>query len=123
MSHAATTARGKSDMVALPIDDLQVGAICRFPLEDDNGLLLLGAGTAITAELIQGLKDRDIDELTVRADELDSLRSKNDTVVGGRRRPVRPTKSAEKKFQAEHPSRWPKGVPLKDNRFRARQFK
>ena len=115
MNLAAPAARGKSDMVALPIEDLQVGAICRSPLEDDNGLLLLGAGTAITAELIQGLKDRNIEELTVRADELDSLRCKSDSTGGARLRPSRSTKSAERNFHAEHPSKWPRGVPLKNN--------
>ncbi|WP_231602816.1 HD-GYP domain-containing protein [Neorhodopirellula pilleata] len=102
-------------MVSLPIDELQVGAICRFPLEDDNGLLLLGAGTKITAELIQGLKDREIGELAVRADDVEAL-SRHDSGAEARRKShVRPKKSTASAFQAEHPSKWPKGVPLKDN--------
>lgn len=115
MSNAATAARMKSDMVLLPVDELQVGAICRSPLEDDNGLLLLGAGTTITADLIQGLRDRDIEELAVRADEIDAL-SRNDEEAGPKRRPIVRSKArVARPFQAEHPSKWPKGVPLKEN--------
>lgn len=102
-------------MVLLPVDELQVGAICRSPLEDDNGLLLLGAGTTITAELIQGLRDRDIDELAVRADELDAL-SRTDQDAGRKKRPnVRSKKKSDRPFQSAHPSKWPKGVSLKEN--------
>ncbi len=115
MNQAALAARGKSDMVSLPIDELQVGAICRFPLEDDNGLLLLGAGTAITADLIRGLQDREIAELAVRADEVETLRRQSDGTAGARRGPPKSSRSASQKFQAEHPSKWSKGVPLKQN--------
>lgn len=115
MSNAATAARMKSGMVLLPVDELQVGAICRSPLEDDNGLLLLGAGTKITSELIQGLKDRDIEELAVRADELDSLSHTGGKSGRKRQSNARSKQRSDKSLQAEHPSKWPKGVPLKDN--------
>lgn len=115
MINVATAARGKSDMVSLPIDELRVGAICRFPLEDDNGLLLLGAGTKITAELIQGLKDREISELAVSPDDIASLSRQDSGAEVRRKAHVRPKKSSASVFQAEHPSKWPKGVPLKEN--------
>lgn len=115
MSYVADAANGKSGMVSLPVDELQVGAICRFPLEDDNGLLLLGAGTAITAELIQGLRDREITDLAVRADDIESLSRSDEGAAARRKARVRPKKAATRPFHAEHPSKWPKGVPLKEN--------
>jgi HD-GYP domain-containing protein (c-di-GMP phosphodiesterase class II) len=115
MRNAGESARKKSDMIMLPIDELHVGAICRFPLEDDNGLLLLGAGTTITAELIQGLRDREIDALAVHAVEIESLR-RSDSVPSPR--PHRNSPASHRKdssFQSEHPSKWPRGIPVKDN--------
>lgn len=104
-------------MVMLPIDDLHVGAICRFPLEDDNGLLLLGAGTTITSELIEGLREREIEELAVSLHEVEALR-RSDLSQRLSAPPRRAAGAAAKKaeqFRADHPSEWPKGVPLKDN--------
>ncbi|EMI52877.1 HD-GYP hydrolase domain containing protein [Rhodopirellula sallentina SM41] len=117
MYNAVKTAKGKRDMVMLPVDELHVGAICRFPLEDDNGLLLLGAGTTITAELIQGLVDRDIEELAVSIEEVEALR-RQDSLSSKplqRRRPSKPSSKQDEGFRAGHPSKWPKGVPLKGN--------
>ncbi|MCM2374100.1 HD-GYP domain-containing protein [Aporhodopirellula aestuarii] len=115
MINAVKAAKGKSDMVMVPVDELHVGAICRFPLEDDNGLLLLGAGTTITAELIQGLIDRQIEELAVSVDEVDALRRQDPTGSSQKRRVSSSPNQKEQAFRPEHPSRWPKGVPLKEN--------
>jgi len=115
MTNVAPAARRTSDLVSLPIDQLQVGAICRFPLEDDNGLLLLGAGTKITADLIQGLKDREVSELAVRADDVEALSRRDSNSESRRRAHVRRKKPNASTFQAAHPSKWRKGVPLKNN--------
>ncbi|MBB3210314.1 HD-GYP domain-containing protein (c-di-GMP phosphodiesterase class II) [Rhodopirellula rubra] len=111
------TAKGNSDMVMLPIDELHVGAVCRFPLEDDNGLLLLGAGTTITAELIQGLIDRDIEELAVSAEEIDTLRRRDISTEkpNQRRRRSNASPRKDETFRNGHPSKWAKGIPLKQN--------
>lgn len=115
MNAVTAPVRGKVDMVCLPIDELQVGSVCRSALEDDNGLLLLGAGTTLTTELIQGLRDRKIDQLTVQADEAESLSRKDEGATARRNAHVRPKRSTERPFSQEHPAKWPKGVPLKDN--------
>lgn len=117
MNNAAKTAPEESGTVMIPVDDLHVGAICRSPLEDDQGLLLLGAGTTITEDLIQGLRDREIEELSVSADDVDSLRriDPDSDARKPRRRPKKNSSKRDSAFHSEHPSRWPKGVPLKDN--------
>ena len=108
----------RQDTVEVSVDHLEVGAVCRFPLEDDQGQLLLGAGTAITQALIEGLHARGITELAVHAEDVDALRSKSSSRKKKASKPA-PNASGVPKdrdiIQNEHPSKWPKGVPLKDN--------
>lgn len=101
------------DIVYLSVDDLQVGAKCRRPLEDDDGVLLLGAGTRITQELIQTLKDRQIEELPIHKDDLAAL-TKSASGRGPSARPKTSARTTTTDFQKTKPQDWPKGFPLRE---------
>ncbi len=60
--------------VSISIDELRVGVTCSHPIEDDHGVLLLGADTKITEPLIVGLRDRGIKHVEVDPRDLVALR-------------------------------------------------
>lgn len=45
---------------SVPIDDLTVGATCRQPIFREDGILLVGANTRLTQQVITGLRERGI---------------------------------------------------------------
>ena len=49
--------------VTISIDDLRVGATCSHPVEGDGGVLLLGARSRISQQIIAGLRERGIDSI------------------------------------------------------------
>ena len=51
--------------VSISIDELRVGVTCSHPVEGDNGVLLLGANTRITQQVITGLRERGIAAIEV----------------------------------------------------------
>lgn len=113
MISTTSNANSSTNTVLVPVDDLQVGAICRTPIEDEMGRLLLGTGTRITNEVIDGLRERGIEELTVNADEADALSNRGKSGAAK----AKPKNTREK--EASHvpgrdPTKWIKGVPLKD---------
>ncbi len=61
--------------VSISIDELRVGVTCSHPIEDDNGVLLLGSNTSITHQLINGLRDREIDVVEIDPRDLAALRN------------------------------------------------
>ena len=60
--------------VPLSIDELRVGVTCSHPVEGDHGVLLLGANTRITQQVIAGLRDRGITSIEVDPRDLAALR-------------------------------------------------
>lgn len=87
-----------SKSVSISIDELRVGVTCSHPIEDDHGLLLLGAGTQITQQVIGGLRDRGILVIEVDPRDVDSL-------CGGqkKRRVVKRERVAEAPWAASRP--------------------
>ncbi|HID21849.1 MAG TPA: HD domain-containing protein [Planctomycetaceae bacterium] len=67
----STTAdvRAKPCTVDVLVDALIVGRKLRHPVYDQNGILLLAAGTEITTELKSRLKDRGVVEIAVRRED------------------------------------------------------
>lgn len=60
--------------VSISIGELRVGATCSHPVEGDEGVLLLGANTRITQQLINGLRDRGIASIDVDPRDLAAMR-------------------------------------------------
>jgi HD-GYP domain-containing protein (c-di-GMP phosphodiesterase class II) len=60
--------------VSLSIDELRVGVTCSHAVLGENDILLIGAGTPITANLISGLQDRGISHIDVDPRDLAALR-------------------------------------------------
>ncbi len=60
--------------VPISIDELSVGTICSYPVAGDHGVLLLGANTRITQQVISGLRDRGIRSIEVDPRDLAALR-------------------------------------------------
>ncbi len=90
--------------VPISIDELRVGVICSHPVEDDQGVLLLGASTRITQQLIAGLRDRGIHSIEVDPRDLATLRGGGQ---GGNKR-------AATVWDREPPGQWTKSKPVKD---------
>lgn len=90
-----------SRTISISIDDLRVGVTCSHPIEGDGGVLLLGASTRITQQVITGLRDRGIESIEVDARDLAALR-----------RSSTKTKAPEKR-RAETP-RWSPSRSVKD---------
>lgn len=67
----------QTQTVSISIDDLRVGATCSYPVEGDAGVLLLGARTRISAQVISGLRERGIDSIEVHPSDLASLRGES----------------------------------------------
>jgi len=99
----------QGDTVTVPIDQLQVGSESRTELLDSNGVLLLGAGTRITPEVIEGLRDRGVEELTIQASELSRMRRSSSPS----RAPRRTVSRSPSTKMGTDPSQWTTGVPIK----------
>ena len=66
--------------VTISIDDLVVGSTCSNPIEGEGGVLLVGARSRITHQVISGLRDRGIHSIAVHPNDATLLRG------GSRRR-------------------------------------
>ncbi|MEM6364655.1 MAG: HD domain-containing phosphohydrolase [Planctomycetota bacterium] len=97
--------------VYLSVDQLKVGVACSHALYDEQDQLLLGAGTRITSELIQGLKDRNIRELAVSPADARLMESGGPS--GKRSRPAPRRTTHASRNSGDIASAWRKGVPLK----------
>lgn len=87
--------------VSVSVDELRAGVTCSHAIEDDHGVLLLGANTAITQQLIDGLKDRGIDSIEIDPRDLAAMRGK------------KKKKPAPKKERKEETG-WNSSKPLKN---------
>ena len=60
--------------ISVSIDDLRVGATCSHPILDDAEILLLGANTRITQQVLNKLRDRGITSIEVDANDLAAMK-------------------------------------------------
>lgn len=67
--------------VSLSLDELQVGSTCSYPIEGEGSTLLVAANTAITAQIIAGLRDRGFTSIDVDPRDLASLRGQKKVAV------------------------------------------
>ncbi|TWU47228.1 Cyclic di-GMP phosphodiesterase response regulator RpfG [Rubripirellula tenax] len=79
------------EKVSVSIDQLAIGVTCSQPIVSDRGILLLGAKTCITQQVITGLRERGIDYISVDPSDLALLRGKPKAVVTPK--PARPKDS------------------------------
>lgn len=99
---------GQSVTETVWIEDLQIGSICKHPLYDETGILLIGAGTTLTSSVIDGLSDRGIESLQVDPRDAAALKkSGNDS---------KPTRAQPRPHdrRAKEPGKWVEGVPLRE---------
>ena len=89
------------DVVGITLDELCVGAVCKHPVEDRRGLLLLGANASITADVIRNLRERDIAELRIDARDVETICVEDAA-------PVALTRETDRK------KRFAKTTPIKD---------
>lgn len=89
------------DRISISIDQLTVGATCSQPIVNDVGVLLVGANSRITQQVITGLRERGIHNIDVDVRDLAMLRSEDRKQVVVKREWTR-----EATFQP--------GVPLKN---------
>lgn len=70
----AKTLETSADYVLAPISDLRIGAVLALPLMSEDGMKLLGAGVPITNQVLDGLKRRHIEFLTIAKSDLNLLK-------------------------------------------------
>ncbi len=55
----------RAGTVTLSLDEIRIGSSCEHPIQDDTGLLLLSPSTPVTEALIDGLRERGIEQIEV----------------------------------------------------------
>jgi len=90
--------------IPISIDELRVGVVCSHPVESDSGILLLGANTRITQQVIAGLRDRGVASIEVDPRDLAAMRGGGG---GG-------TKRRAPKCERSTAGPWPKSKPVKE---------
>jgi HD-GYP domain-containing protein (c-di-GMP phosphodiesterase class II) len=60
-------------IVGINLEELCIGTVCKHPVEDRRGLLLLGANASITADVIKNLRDREVVELRIDSRDVDAI--------------------------------------------------
>jgi len=60
-------------IVGINLEELCIGTVCKHPVEDRRGLLLLGANASITADVINNLRDREVVELRIDSRDVDAI--------------------------------------------------
>ena len=95
----------KPGAIRISIDLLRPGVSCSYPIENDSGLLLIGAGTRITEQLISSLRERGIDELEVHENDLSALTGKSHK---------RSVAASEPKKDIRFTGTWEPNIPFSD---------
>lgn len=62
------------DKVSISIDQLTVGVVCRHPIVSGDGVLLLGANSRITQQVITGLRERSFHAIEIDPRDVAVLR-------------------------------------------------
>ena len=60
-------------IVGINLEELCIGTVCKHPVEDRRGFLLLGANASITADVINNLRDREVVELRIDSRDVDAI--------------------------------------------------
>ena len=60
-------------MVGISLDELSLGTVCKYPVEDRRGMLLLGANASITSDVVRNLRDREILQIRIDARDVDAI--------------------------------------------------
>ena len=60
-------------MVGISLDELCLGAVCKYPVEDRRGMLLLGANASITSDVVRNLRDREILQIRIDVRDVDAI--------------------------------------------------
>ena len=60
-------------MVGISLDELCLGTVCKYPVEDRRGMLLLGANASITSDVVRNLRDREILQIRIDARDVDAI--------------------------------------------------
>jgi HD-GYP domain-containing protein (c-di-GMP phosphodiesterase class II) len=60
-------------LVGINLEELCVGTVCKHPVEDRRGLLLLGANASITSDVINNLRDREVAELRIDSRDVEAI--------------------------------------------------
>jgi HD-GYP domain-containing protein (c-di-GMP phosphodiesterase class II) len=60
-------------IVGITLEELCIGSVCKHPVEDRRGLLLLGANASITSDVIKNLRDREVAELRIDSRDVASI--------------------------------------------------
>ncbi|MCA8986807.1 MAG: HD domain-containing protein [Planctomycetaceae bacterium] len=78
MATTQPVSNGKStqDKVSVDVDSLIIGRAIRFPIHDQSGVLLLSEGAVISDVFKQKLRDRDIMQIQVHANDASLISSK-----------------------------------------------
>lgn len=71
--HQGQWAVNQLDRVQVSLDDLCLGAICKFDIHDQDGLLLLGKGQPLTQTIVDQVFNRGISFLEVHPSDVDAL--------------------------------------------------
>lgn len=60
-------------IVGINLEELSIGTVCKHPVEDRRGLLLLGANASITSDVIKNFRDREISQLRIDARDVEAI--------------------------------------------------
>jgi HD-GYP domain-containing protein (c-di-GMP phosphodiesterase class II) len=83
--HQGQWAVNQLDWVQVSLDDLCLGAICKFDIRDQQGLLLLGKGLPLTQTILDQVLNRGISFLEVHPSDVDALTGRIATQKAGKR--------------------------------------
>lgn len=100
---------GQSATETVWVEDLQIGAVCKHPLYDDAGILLIGGDTTLTSAVIEGLAERGIESLQVDPRDAAFLKKRE-----GGPAPVARPKVPRRERKSNDQEKWGAGIPLRD---------
>jgi len=60
-------------IVGINLEELCIGTVCKQPVEDRRGVLLLGPNNSITSDVIKNLRDREVAELRIDARDVEAI--------------------------------------------------
>ncbi len=60
-------------IVGINLEELCVGTVCKHPVEDRRGMLLLGPNASITSDVLKNLRDREVAELRIDSRDVEAI--------------------------------------------------
>ena len=61
------------ELVGINLEELCIGTVCKHPVEDRRGVLLLGPNASITSDVIKNLRDREVSELRIDSRDVETI--------------------------------------------------